>query len=228
MASDFEKMMNEKMDNASLKDVLPDFDKAATWSELENRLPEKKSKPLFAWWTHAAAVVAGILLGGFALQTIFNHDTNTEPIIQVAQEKQTTVPAEVIVKTDTVFITKEVMPAEPIAKPVHKAVTPQPQPKEVIAKEETKKPVKTEKALPVVEDIIAPKQEEVVAQAKPKKVKPIHLLDIDNEDRQDALYNNDPEDWKRSGFTMRISSKRLPNNNNQREPSLLNGLFKND
>lgn len=221
MSNDFEKLMNEKMDNASLNDVMPDFDKAATWNELESRIPTKKTKPLFAWWTHAAAIVAGIVLGGFALQILFNQDkNNAAPATVVQVEKQ---PAEVIVKTDTVFITKEVM-TEPVVQPIRKASTPQPKVEEVIVQEEAKQPLETKKPLPVIEEEIIPETKEVIAKAK--KVKPIHLLDIDNENRQDALYNSDPENWKRSGFALTISTKRLPDNRTQSQPPILNGIFK--
>ena len=49
MSTDFEKMMNDKMEQASVNDVLSDFDKEQIWDELSERIPKKKKKviPVF-------------------------------------------------------------------------------------------------------------------------------------------------------------------------------------
>lgn len=224
MADDFEKMMNEKMDDASLHDVLPEFDKSAVWDELEPRIPAKKKKPAFVWWSHAAAIIGGILIGGMMLQLFLRQDfVNNTPNVAVIEK-----PAEqpsVIIKTDTVFIAKEVEPVY-VAGPEKKAVAPQQernQPETVVA-QQAKESVEikedfTSEPVNIVEPI------DVIAVATVKKIKPIHLLDIDNEDRSDALYNNEPEVTQKSGFAFHISAKRLPASNTEQK-SLLTGLLK--
>lgn len=233
MGNDFEKMMNEKMEGASLEELMPDFDKQATWEELEQRIPgeEKKTKPVFAWWTHAATLAAGLIIGGIIIKslTVTNPTQQTQPVATTTEQITTGEP-EIIVKTDTVFITKEV-PAAPVETPVQKAITPKPtQPKQetFIAQEETpkQKENKEQTIQPIIQEEIKKPQQAVAVASKQKQVKPIHLLDIDNEDRQDALYNNDPSAAKRSGFALHISTKRLPDNNNKQQPSILNKILK--
>ena len=136
-----------------------------------------------------------------------------------------------IVKTDTVFITKEIrVPAEPVMQQsaVKKDIyTPTPQ--TVIAKENKAPEIKeVEKALrqvvrPITQE---PIKETVVVKAKPKKVKPVHLLDIENEDRNAALYNNDPSAKVRSGFALQITTDRLPSNNASAQQPVIRGLLK--
>lgn len=231
MSSDFERMMNEKMDNASVKDVLPGFDKDAAWAELEPRIAQKKQKPLLAWWTHAAAIVAGIIIGGFTLQLLLN--TNNEGAVpaEVVQVQEQQYVAPVVVPADTVYIVKEVeVPAKNNVQPAPqlKSQPKYTQPKPAVATEAiAQQPA--EQAIELTPAPVEKKQqqpEQAIAQAKPKKVKPIHLLDIDNEDRTDALYHNDPTASQRSGFALHISTKRLPDNNTQQQSSLLNGILK--
>ncbi len=224
MADDFEKMMNEKMDDASLHDVLPGFDKSAVWDELETRIPANKKKPVFVWWSHAAAIIGGILIGGMMLQLFFRQDTGRTNA-NVAAIEQPAVQPEVIIKTDTVIITKEAVPVY-IAAKEEKTTAPKPIPQkqETIIAQQEEQPVQEEQ-IPVLEIIKDIEPREVIAQAVPKKVKPVHLLDIDNEDRMDALYNNEPSVTQKSGFALHISAKRLPNTNTKQK-SLLTGLLK--
>lgn len=224
MADDFEKMMNEKMEDASLHDVLPEFDKSAVWDELEPRIPAQKEKPVFVWWSHAAAIIGGILIGGMMLQLFLKQDSNISSVAVVEQKEQ---QPNIVIKTDTVFITKE---AEPVYVATAEKKPSVPKPKPIPPKQETIVAHRENKAaqivkLPAIEVIKDKKQEEVVAKASRKKVKPIHLLDIDNEDRSDALYNNEPEVTQKSGFAFHISAKRLPASNTEQK-SLLNGLLK--
>lgn len=224
MADDFEKMMNEKIDDASLHDVLPEFDKSAAWDELEPRIPAKKKKPVFVWWSHAAAIIGGILIGSTMLQLYLRQDSgNSTPNVAVIEK-----PAEqptVLIKTDTIFIAKEVEPIY-VARPEKIIIAPKPVRKhpEAVVAQKAKETVEikediTNEPVSIVEPI------EVVAKAPVKKIKPIHLLDIDNEDRSDALYNNEPEVTQKSGFAFHISAKRLPAGNTEQK-SLLTGLLK--
>lgn len=230
MGNDFKKMMNEKMEEASLDEVMPEFDKHATWNELEERIPAKKKKVVPVWWTHAATLAAGLILGAVIIKSLSVNNADTNTPAPVAVTKETKQP-EVIVKTDTVFITKEVI-VPPVQKPIQKAVAPQPTPPKQETRIAQKPNNDTQQQAPIIEppvqDKIVKKQqpEAVAQQSKPAQPKPIHLLDIDNENRQDALYHNDPSATHRSGFALQISTKRLPDKNNQQQPSLLNNLFK--
>lgn len=215
MKQDIEKMMNEKFDNASEKEVIPFFDKEATWEELSARITVEKKRPAFVWWTYAAAVLAGILIGSVAIRLWFQPAT-PEPIVK-------TLPApapEVKIVTDTVYVpVPPIVIPQPVAK--KKADKPIQKPKMVIAQKiQEPEPVPVKKHEPT-ETVI---EEQPVA-AAPKKVKPVHLLDIANENRSSALYHYDPAEKQRQGFVLQISTKRLPENKSpKQQSSILNGL----
>ncbi len=44
MDKDFEKRLKDKMDNTSLKDIMPSFDSEATWAEIDDRMAAKKKR----------------------------------------------------------------------------------------------------------------------------------------------------------------------------------------
>lgn len=226
MAGEFEKMMNEKMDSASVHDVLPKFDKDATWDELSGMLPEKKKRILPLWWTHAAAVVAGLLVGGMLWHFALDKE-EAQVIVAKTPEASSAVP-DVIIKKDTVFI--QVEPQKAVAKTTMKKA-PAPAPLQ-----QTKQPNTQNTIHEPIEEVIVtttpeqpqPTLPEVQPEVKyaAKKIKPVHLLDIQNENRETALYHNDPEAVRRSQFVLQITSERLPDNNSQQEPSLLRELLK--
>lgn len=211
MGKDFEQQMRDKMEQGKLADIMPDFDKDMAWEDLSAKLPEpKKEKPVIVWWTHAAALIAGILLGGVALKMLLQPQViTTEPQIVTVEKYQ---EPEVVVKTDTVFITKEIRttPVQRVVAPVRK--------KEVVVAKQKEDEVK--QVLPP-QDEVQQEQKDVVVQTKPKKVKPVHLLDMENEDRSTALYHNDPTAKQRSGFVFQINPDKLPDANTNQSPTLI-------
>ncbi len=57
MRPDFEKI-SEKMEQASLKELMPDFDKEAEWLQIYQQLhPAKKKMPILVWYAAAASLV---------------------------------------------------------------------------------------------------------------------------------------------------------------------------
>lgn len=225
MSSDFEKMMNEKMKQAKLSELMPGFDRDAEWEQLEKRIPEKKTRVLPVWWTHAAAVVAGLLIGGSFL-LLQNDEPQSTVVTQQDEQPVKEIEVQTIKETDTVYIAKEVeviktVPATPTAtKPVLKpepATTPEQQQEELTEVVAQESPVNPAIPVPEVRETPAPKR---------KEIKVVHLLDIDNEDRQSALNHYDPSQAQRSGFVLQISTKRLPDENSNRPKSLLNSIRK--
>ena len=63
MIPDFEQQLNGKMEQASLKELMPDFDKELEWQQLEHRLRPAKVRRLVPLWSYAAAIVL-LLVGG--------------------------------------------------------------------------------------------------------------------------------------------------------------------
>lgn len=211
MGKDLEQQMRDKMEQGKLDDIMPDFDKDMAWEDLSARLPEpKKKRPVIVWWTHAAALIAGILLGGVALKMLLQPQViTTEPQIVTVEKYQ---EPEVVVKTDTVFITKEIRTT-----PVESVVNPERKENVVIAKQQDDE---VKEVAPPKEEV-QQQQKDVIVQTKPKKVKPVHLLDMENEDRSTALYHNDPAAKQRSGFVFQINPDKLPDANTKQSPTLI-------
>ena len=222
MSSDFEKMMNEKMEQAKPEELMPCFDRNAAWENISERIPSnKKTRVLPVWWTHAAAVVVGILIGS-SLLLLQNKQGNTPTVATI---KETGPLKEIVRETDTVFITKEIITYTATPAPRRQPVVQQPKsnplpetapPQEVLVQE---KPI--ENPIPV-----AP-QPEITPEPEKQEIKVVHLLDIENEDRKSALNNYDPAEEHRSGFALQMPTRRLPNRNTDQPKSLLNSIRKN-
>ena len=102
MIPDFEKM-NERMEQASLKELMPDFDKDQEWMQLSQKLHPLTQRKFIPAWSYAAAILL-LLAGGIGL-TKFISDSNNPPII-AAQPVAGTAWAKVILPDDTTLNTK--------------------------------------------------------------------------------------------------------------------------
>lgn len=189
MDKDFEKRLKEKMDKASLQDIMPGFDKEATWAEIDERMSERKKRVLPLWFNYAAAVAVGLLLGG-GLVKMWWKDTVvvTQPAQVIVKKVPTTIQP-----VDTMTNKVDVQITAPQSVPIHTNTNN-------IAKTRSQtKPTEDSQApalhlhTPKTNDIIATVtpdvQQDVIAQTTQpiKKKKTVHLLDIENEDRQLAL-----------------------------------------
>lgn len=216
----FEKLVNEKMDNAPVQDVLPGFDKATTWDELSARLHPEKKRVLPVWWTQAAAGIAGILIGGLLWQLLPGNTTADTVATHTPSTNRQATP--IVVKKDTVYIrvdnTTAIVSTEKKRKTTARTIVP---PHDSLPAEEGPVAKTAARLPPVPEEQHNPPLELPVA----RKIKPVHLLDIQNENRKTALYHNDPEASKRSEFVLHITTDRLPDNNNQHQ-SLFKELVK--
>lgn len=217
MKQDFEDIMRRKMEEGDVQDIHPGFDKDLAWLEIESRIPQKKRKIFALGWSHAAALLVGVMVSSLVIMLTTNKQddvntvviSHTDTLINTVTERDTITvqyPQQVIVKTpvqkpDTQMIQKPVSTSAPILQPVEKR----------IAKEEAE---------------IAPEPIEATPVVAKKKVTVVHLLDIENEDRNTALYHNDPSAAQRSGFAFQISTKRLPENRNSEQSSVLINLIK--
>lgn len=224
MENDFKKL-RDKIDDAFTDDIIPGFDKEAAWNELSPRIKKKRAISV-KWWAYAAAIIAIMIgLGGW-LATI---QTTDDAPLQV-----TTKPAPVI--------KEDVMPApvhkEPVASPeavvLNKAGTPirkktpakQPTVENVIAGEEVKdEAVIVKDTLPVVIAKEAPEEEIIPSSLPKRRIRALHLLDIDNEDREIVIN----EAGELQTIQQRISFFAIPrqaSENDMPAPGL-KSLFKN-
>lgn len=201
MDKDFEKRLKDKMDNTSLKDIMPSFDSEATWAEIDDRMSAKKKRIVPVWFNYAAAVAVGLLLGG-GLVKMWWSDTKviTSPTEVIVKKVPTTMtPIDTMTnKVEVQISTKSPATTQP------RSVTPN----QHIAKTKADKAETTKTA---IEQITTVDTQEVLVQAperndkpitptpevkekvvvktttSPIKKKTVHLLDIENEDRQAAL-----------------------------------------
>ncbi len=75
MIPDFEQQLNGKMEQASLNELMPDFDKEHEWQQLSGKLHPFKTRKLLPLWSYAAAVLLLFVCGLWYLKT--GSGTNT-------------------------------------------------------------------------------------------------------------------------------------------------------
>lgn len=192
MEQDFEQSMRDKMDEASLNDLMPHFDKDEEWNDLSERLhPNKRRSIIPMMWSHAAAVVIGVTVGWLLLK---NTGKESAGVNEVARIINTTTPRAVpapsvihdTVTTQVVTIKEVPTQSTSIAKTsvpviVHDTVI-------VAAQAEIKSPVTADTFKPTI--TVAPT---AVAAVKRPRTRAVHLLDIDNEDK-DLIISPDYHD----------------------------------
>lgn len=69
MKPDFEQRLRERMNEASLKEVMPDFDKEQEWRQLSGKLLTAKRKLPTRVWAYAAAIA--VLAGVYLAQHVY-------------------------------------------------------------------------------------------------------------------------------------------------------------
>lgn len=182
--------LRDELEHTELDSIVPGFDRNAAWRELSPRLKKDKS---IHWLRYAAALVV-LLIIGFIVKMQMGTENSTGTDITVVEQapKQVAAPA----------VTKPAPTTQPPPTPhntiarhkkkAHKKVTRPLQPvdnnpdeiQEHIA-QETPAPTEHVAMTDTVEEPV------LATQAKPliKRRKAIHLLDIDNENRQAAMQN---------------------------------------
>lgn len=193
MEREFENLENQ-LDNANLNDIMPSFDKDAGWAGLQEKLDDAEKKRIIPIWFRYAAVVVGLLLGGLLIKQLVGGN-NLTPQVAVHQNNATTLPQAIIVnqpkehlathteqkQSAAVAIVKEKRKIAPIIKEV-----------EIEQKENNKVITELQEELTpknVVEKMVAKQKEIVVEEQVLLRRKVVHLLDIDNEDREVVLSN---------------------------------------
>ena len=74
MTPDFEKGMKEKMERASLKDIMSDFDTEQEWQQLAGKVQHEKKTISFKVWRYAAALVILLVATWFIMFLIRSDD----------------------------------------------------------------------------------------------------------------------------------------------------------
>jgi len=76
MIPDFEKRLIDKMDQASLKELMPEFDKEQEWQRIAQKL-QPRNKLLLPVWSYAAAILVLCSIAGFTWYSF----TNTRQVV---------------------------------------------------------------------------------------------------------------------------------------------------
>lgn len=180
MKREWEEQLKQLVEAASVKDLLPEFDKEAVWERVTaKQTRRRKIRP--GWISHAAAVVVGMLISGFVF-SLFSPKAQpviaTAPLSPIAVEVQGN-------KED---------PGNHNALPVHQASVVHTRP---VLQQQAIRPGQKKPADPVSArfpdaaptDVVAPdpmlieaEQPPAIVQSKPVRRKVMHYLDITSGD----------------------------------------------
>ncbi len=125
MALDFEKLLKEKMDEASLNELIPGWDTEIHWHGLAQKLQTKK-KPIFLpAWSYAAALLVAVLCCWFYLTQSTNEQTKIKKVTVIAPQTpnkiivETGKPTMVTVKKETLIV-KEIQRKQSVLVKINK------------------------------------------------------------------------------------------------------------
>ncbi len=179
MKNRLEEQMKEMLEDASLKDVLPDFDKEALWSELQPKINSRKKiyvLPAARWALRAAAI---LLIAVIAYR--FLYTPNHQPqMIQVATTVKKTEKNTVAAGHPKPAISIH----EPAQQQTNKMIEPAQKAKAVAAVPKQKESLHPIEDVVIPAPIITPKQVVPVPAAIAKAIpKVTHYLDLDEEEQ---------------------------------------------
>jgi hypothetical protein len=192
MEQDFEQQMRDKMDEASLKDLMPRFDKDEEWDQLSERLhPNRRRNIIPMMWSHAAAIVIGVTIGWILLKNTGKESAGANEVARVIntttpQAAPTTAVTHDTVLREVVRIKEVPSHATGIARTaappiIHDTVM-------IVAQSTVTSPVTADTFKPATVAASA-----AVATVKRPRPRAVHLLDIDNEDK-DLMISADYQD----------------------------------
>lgn len=223
MDKDFEKRLKEKMDSASLQDIMPGFDKEATWAEIDERMSERKKRVLPLWFNYAAAVAVGLLLGGGLVKMWWKDTVVVTQLAQVIVKKTPTTIQPVDTMTNKVDVQIAVPQSVPVHTNTNNIAKTKPQTKPAV---DTQAPsLHTPKTDDIPTTPTPDVQQDVVAQTTTqpiKKRKTVHLLDIENEDRQTALNDVSAQSATRVRMVMQVPLQPVESGGNHQSVMLRN------
>jgi len=98
---DFERSLRDKMEQASLKELFPGFDKDGEWAELEEQLQPRKKRMFLLAWSHAAAILIGIVGGYFLLKEFYPKSSTEQVTINVPPSQKIKPNQNTLQVTDT-------------------------------------------------------------------------------------------------------------------------------
>ncbi len=183
MSGSFEERLKQKLEQSSPEELGYRPDREQLWHKVVTR-QKRRSLPLRLWLSHAAAIAAGLLIGGFFLATYKDREAaaglkpgQATAVVQTQQPQA----AENTNAPDKAPVTPSVATVQPATRhQLQQAHNPQP------AKGQHPAPIApvTTQQQVITAAVPAPTPEPVVARVEPtktEKAKVLHLMDIDNE-----------------------------------------------
>lgn len=220
MEKDFEQLLNDRMEQASLKELMPEFDRDTEWATLSQKLRPSKNRNLWLMWSHAAAILLGVFISWFLLkESRHNKPATDNPVVKA----QLSSPVD---KTPSLKgLVSHIVPAQrsPVVRKMNKMeaiMTKRTQknklPKinikqnppsimtdtNMIAQRQNEKEIKLEQ-ITDANNNKKPLPVPAMAAVKKPRQQALHLLDIDNEDRQ-FIINEIPEKRSANGILTQI------------------------
>lgn len=186
MSGSFEERLKQKLEQSSPEELGYRPDREQLWHKVVTR-QKRRSLPLRLWLSHAAAIAAGLLIGGFFLATYKDREAaaglkpgQATAVVQTQQPQA----AENTNAPDKAPVTPSVATVQPATRHhLQQAHNPQPakgQPPTPITPVTTQQQVTTA-AVPVPVPTPEPVVVARVEPTKTAKAKVLHLMDIDNE-----------------------------------------------
>lgn len=228
MAPEFDKKLNERFDDASLEELMPEFNVNREWNRVAEKLDKKKKLIPVIWLRYAAVLAVGLLVSWLLMKQWMGNENKIqiEPAVvhqQIDTAAKAMQPVEPVMKEETVAVSK-------------KGVAPRgqekkPRPEQPIEKapEMIPEPAQQEPQLAVEEPAqpTVPKQEPVIATKTKRSVQAVHLLDINNEDKQIMIKGGDKQLQYKDPIARLLSPGRLPDNGNGNpdRPLPIRGFF---
>lgn len=167
----------DKLDEADAEELVPGFAADATWQQLQPRLTKKQP---VKWWLYAAAMLAGLLLGGSMMNVWNTRRTNIEPNVVTVEKRSATV-------TQTITVHDTVYRTVPLTNKTSTAVAKVPDRK--IKLQPAPEPIQHIQSETIVtqQEVQATRQEEAIVALPAPKQRVLHMMDIENEDKKMML-----------------------------------------
>jgi len=186
-----EQAMNDRLEEAGLNELFPGFDREATWKELQQRIPqqqpEKKKKIIaLGWYSHAAAVLLGVLLT-YGLLSLRKEAGQRTPVAAVYTKLPPAMPKlekgqdqewrRLKRSNDSLKSLLTLMEQQPVKTRIIEKIVSVPVRQQHIAQQQPVIPG------PEISPALVPDKTTAPTVAKAPELKVVHYMDIDNEDQ---------------------------------------------
>ena len=211
-----EKHLKDKMEEASLQELMPAFDKQREWDMLAQKLHPKKKIIFVPVWARAAAVLMLVATGWLLLYNRDNAEVINGAVVTITKptaDKKALQPVGIIPAKDTSRTTTAVA-SNAVNVPEYKHEKRQPV--SIVPRHDTSTKIALQaddRQIPTptdsVPNIAAPTLPATQVAVKKPRPQAIHILDVDNEDRKFMI--NEEYKGNPIGIIARLQNMLVPN-----------------